>query len=181
MQRVKNFNSNHDPEFSLLREYHQLESHETLYTVRNLPQRRLAWHLLNQCRDIKWPKGLPDQKTVRQVTFEYEYWDKNEQSIDFVRNKELPARFWSILSELFDLLNQHFIPTVPPSEAETVRDMRELLDCKDWENFDWRNCSNAVFAVHMVRVGLKYYSLPMPKSSKWKVFAQIHSGLVLAA
>jgi hypothetical protein len=103
------------------------------------------------------------------------------------RNNPKSAKVFTMVNELFRLLDDHFIPTVPPTEEEMVREIglffryNSKTDRAEWRNEMWRTCYNATFAVYIVREGLAKLHIPMVQASGWKPFAHNYCGLVMSA
>lgn len=119
------------------------------------------------------------------------------------------AKWASKANALFALLNEYFIPTVPPKGEEAVAQIREYVfgwkidgvfngrnnvqrpnnvRDPDWEvaskDFDderWMTAWHATFAVMLLRRALKHDELPVIRSAGWAQFAKVYCGLVMTA
>ncbi len=119
------------------------------------------------------------------------------------------AKWMSKANALYDLLNEYFIPTVPPTGEDAVAQIREYVfgwkidgvfngrnnverpnkvrdsdwevACKDFDDERWMTAWHATFAVMILRRALKYDKMPMVCSAGWAKFAKVHCGLVMTA
>lgn len=108
------------------------------------------------------------------------------------KNGESP-KFMSKTNQIFNLLMKYFLPTVPPSQDQSLKEMKEMVfsrndvegagldDNGGYSDPRWMTCYNATFAVLVIRTALKDYNLPIVKANGWKRFATIYCGLVMAA
>lgn len=118
------------------------------------------------------------------------------------------AKWMSKANALFELLDEYFIPTVPPTGEEALAQLREYVfgwkvvdqnqggdrtwpekeRDSDWEvaskDFDderWMIAWHATFAVMILRRALKHDLMPMICSAGWAKFAKVYCGLVMNA
>ena len=129
-------------------------------------------------------------------------------AIPHARPGKPSAKWTSKANTLFALLDEYFIPTVPPSGEEAIAQIREYVfgwkvvsqnqgggrtwpekeRDSDWEvaakDFDderWMTAWHATFAIMIIRRALKHDKMPMVCAAGWAAFAKIHCGLVMNA
>ncbi len=148
---------------SLLRTYTKLPSGQNPSEVRNVEKRQETMDLLEQ------------------ISVEYEAF---KVAVPENRSASKNAKLMSMSNQLFDLLNEHFMPTVPPTVDDMVIEIHHILRHTGEVDLDdslWMECYNSGFAIMIVRHALKYYKLPIIQASGWKSFAVNYTGLVMAA
>ncbi len=118
------------------------------------------------------------------------------------------AKWTSKANELYKLLKEYFIPTVPPSGEEHLEQIREYVwglkvisiklvqgktqtrmernsdrevAAKDFDDERWMTSYHATFGIMMIRRALVRDKLPMTCANGWSDFAKVYAGLVMAA
>jgi hypothetical protein len=152
LRKYRNLDVNDISSMNLLRDYYTLNSNETL-----------------------------ESDSVRQTKLRQEILDRLDSVTELYHTNGhvKSAKVMSEIAWIFETLNNHFIPTVPPSQQEMLEEIQVCLF--GTEKYDPLTCYNSTFAIHVVRWGLRYYGLPMVFSSMWKPFAVNYFGLVMAA
>ena len=148
---------------SLLRTYTELPEGQNPSEVRNIEKRQETIDLLERIyvEHEAFKVAVPVNRSIR----------KN-------------AKLMSMSNQLFDLLDEHFMPTVPPAVDDMVIEIYHILrhiGKVDLDDSLWMECYNSGFAILIIRHALKYYELPIIQAGKWKSFAVNYTGLVMAA
>jgi len=97
------------------------------------------------------------------------------------------AKMFTMTNELYRLLIEYFLPTIPPTEVEQVEEIRLMFrgtsedGTAKWHEQNWNICYNSTFAIYIIRDALKNRKLPIIQASGWRNFAHEYFALVMAA
>ena len=152
----------------------------------------LLLRVYNQLED----KELLTSTSVRRLDIRRELMKHLDEMSKVYTKEKKSAKFLSMANELFDTINEHFIPTIPPTVDEALEEIRETIftnnsekenpvsvdtDDSFYSDLRWLDSNNSTFAVLIVRRALKNLQLPIVQAKGWKEFAKIYCGLVMAA